>query len=431
MKYAVLTFGCRVNQADSLRIDEQLRAHGAEAVSPEHADLVVVNTCSVTATADQGGRQTIRRVARQNPGARIVATGCYASRCGEEVGALPGVVRVVPNDAKDRLIQLIAIEAGLTTASRPTDGAGACGAALAPGLSGRTAYTLAVQTGCEERCAYCIIPSTRGRSRSLPLAAVLGEVRRIVAAGFREIVLTGVHLGAYGRDLDPPASLAALLRALAAGRWNVRFRVSSLEPMDCPPEVVDLAAPGGPIAPHFHLPLQHASDTVLAAMQRPYTLRDYDRLVTGIRRQLPAAAIGADVIVGFPGERHEDFQATLAYLAGSPLTHVHVFPYSDRPGTVASRLRHRVEPCEIRDRARQIRDAGRRLAERFHRSQVGSVHRSLTLEDGTLAVTDNYLKVRIAPGHARNAWVQVRIDSEDEPAAGEVVPERADPGGAC
>jgi threonylcarbamoyladenosine tRNA methylthiotransferase MtaB len=421
MKYSVVTFGCRVNQADSLRVEEQLRAGGAEPSSAEHADLVIVNTCSVTATADQGARQTIRRIARLNPNARLVVTGCYASRRPEEVGSLPGVVRVVGNAEKDSLGELVTRELGLSTAARFGEGEGPCGAALAPGMAGRTAYTLRVQTGCEESCAYCIIPTTRGASRSVSIAGVLAEVVRVESAGFREIALTGVHLGAYGRDLAPASSLGALLRALAARRSPLRIRVSSLEPMDCPPELFDLAAEGGPIAPHFHLPLQHASDRVLARMRRPYTIAEYDALVRQIRRRLPHASIGTDVIVGFPGETEEELDAMVSYLRDSPITHLHVFPYSDRPGTVAAGFKDKVHPTVVRDRARAIRDIGRTLTGRFHCEQIGKIRPGLTIEDGSLVVTDNYLKVRIPPGRARNERVRVRITSAGERMTGEIL----------
>ncbi len=201
MKYSVLTFGCRVNQADSLGFEESLLARGATAAPPEDADVVIVNTCSVTSSADQGARQTIRRIARTNPAARIVVTGCYATRRPDEVAALPNVIRVVPNQEKDRLVGY------LTTAERFGDGEGSCGAAIVPGVAGRTAFTLRVQTGCDEACSYCIIPSTRGVPRSVPVETVLAEIARVAAAGFREIALTGVHLGSYGTDLTPPATL--------------------------------------------------------------------------------------------------------------------------------------------------------------------------------------------------------------------------------
>ena len=481
MKYAVITFGCRVNQADSLGFEEELRAGGATVAPPDAADLVIVNTCSVTANSDQGARQTIRRIARSNPSARIVVTGCFATRAPEEVAALPGVVRVIPNDDKPRLLPLLVVGAdpclgvvgadpcvgpggadtrvrlyvqGTTTADRFADGDGACGSAIEPGVAGRTAFTLRVQTGCSEACSYCIIPATRGVPRSVPVADVSREVQRVAAAGFKEIALTGVHLGSYGRDLTPRSSLVDLLRAVATVRLkadttypttthpttvrpkadatvrsvrlqpdldaDVRFRISSLEPMDCSREIVDLVAASDAFAPHFHLPLQHASDRVLRAMSRPYTIGYYSWLVNDIRRRIPHASIGSDIIVGFPGETDDDFDELARYLEGSPLTHIHVFPYSDRPGTAATAMTGKVHGAVIRERARRIREIGQRLTMAFRQAQVGRTHRALTIEDGTLAVTGNYLKVRIPSGRARNEWIATTITGVGEPMTGQV-----------
>src|SRR3954470_12365738 len=221
MKYSIVTFGCRVNQADSMQFEEELLAAGASSASPQNADLVVVNSCSVTASADQGTRQTIRRIARDNPAARIVVTGCYATRRPHEIAALPNVAHVVCNDDKPRLLPLISKSAALpafsvAAAFSPVaaSGDGPCGSPIAPGVAGRTAFTLRVQTGCAEPCSYCIIPSTRGRPRSVPIPDLVREIDRIVAAGFKEIALTGVHLGSYGRDLDSVPSLLDLLQAV-------------------------------------------------------------------------------------------------------------------------------------------------------------------------------------------------------------------------
>jgi threonylcarbamoyladenosine tRNA methylthiotransferase MtaB len=423
VKYSIITFGCRVNQADSLRLEEELRARGATAATVSDAEVVLVNTCSVTATADQGGRQTIRRIARDNPTARIIVTGCYATRCEQEVRSLPNVVRVVRNEVKDRIVgELYDDGDGLTTARRFGQGDGACGSAIEPGVAGRTAFTLRVQTGCEERCAYCIIPSTRGPGRSVPVGDVVREVERIAASGFREIALTGVHLGSYGRDLQPRTSLVALLRALDRSPVDVMFRISSLEPMDCTPAIVDLISSSSRrFAPHVHLPLQHASDRILAAMCRPYTLEYYRRLVDTIAARLPHASIGSDMIAGFPGESDADFRANLDYLPASPLTHLHVFPYSNRPGTAATAMAGKVDGSTIRGRGRDLREIGALLARRFRESQVGTVRPGLTVEDGSLVVTDNYLKVRIAPGPARNERVQVRLTEAGETLRGEIV----------
>ncbi len=236
------------------------------------------------------------------------------------------------------------------------------------------------------------------------------------AAGFKEVTVAGVHLGSYGRDLTPSSSLLALLRALDAMEGDVSFRISSLEPMDCTPEIVDVVSASGRFLPHFHLPLQHASDRMLAAMRRPYTLDAYRGLVDGVAARLPHASIGSDMIAGFPGETDADFAANLAYLPSSPLTHLHVFPYSDRPGTDASSMRDKVHGSVIRDCGAQLRDIGAGLARRFRAAQVGTIRPGLTLEDGTLVVTDNYLKVRIAPGMRRNQRVRVKIGDDAQTA---------------
>jgi threonylcarbamoyladenosine tRNA methylthiotransferase MtaB len=430
VKYSIVTFGCRVNQADSLRMEEDLRAGGAIETAARDADLVLVNTCSVTATADQGARQTIRRIARENPAAKIVATGCYATRCADEVAALPGVVRVIRNDDKLSFLHPSmatpasdgterGLHGGGDDASESTagfewgraarDGEGPCGAPIQPGIAGRTAFTIRAQTGCEELCAYCIIPATRGASRSRPAADLVREIERVAASGFKEVTLTGVHLGSYGRDLSPQASLFDLLAALDALPGDVTFRISSLEPMDCTAAMVDLVARSGRFLPHFHLPLQHASDRMLMAMRRPYTRDEYRRLVDGIASRLPHASIGSDMIAGFPGETDDDFAVNEAYLPGSPLTHLHVFPYSDRPGTAASAMPGKVHGSVTRARGARLREIGAVLSRRFRDAQVGVIRPGLTLEDGSLVVTDNYLKVRVPPGAARNVRVRVRL----------------------
>jgi threonylcarbamoyladenosine tRNA methylthiotransferase MtaB len=409
MKYSVVTFGCRVNQADSLAIEGELLARGGVTVPPDEADVVVVNTCSVTATADQGARQTIRRVARANPSVRVIVTGCYATRAPADVTCLPNVTQVVPNSRKEEIVRLIEEAPALSTAARFGQGDGPCGSAVAPGVAGRTAFTLRVQTGCNERCSYCIIPTTRGDSRSKQIDEVIRDVRRAVTAGYKEIALTGVHLGSYGRDLPQPSTLAELLRHLAEGPDDVLFRVSSLEPMDCTPEVISLAASSPRIAPHFHLPLQHGADKMLRAMRRPYTASYYSELVHRIVGLLPHASIGSDVIVGFPGETEAQFEDSLALLRSLPLSHLHVFPYSDRPGTEASTRHPKVDGLAIRERARRVRELGAEMNRRFRSAQAGSVRRALVVDDGWSAVTDNYVKVRLDQQAERNTWLRVPL----------------------
>jgi len=412
MTYAVVTFGCRVNQADSFEMEERLRARGAVAAPPGEADLVIVNTCTVTGAADQAARNLIRRIARRNEGARIVVTGCYATREPGALASMPGVVRLVPNTRKDGLVRDLC---------GPSEGEGPCGSHIEPGAMGRTAYPLRVQTGCDEHCAFCVIPSSRGPSRSRPVVDVLADVDRLARAGYRELWLVGVHLGSYGRDLEPADSLAGLLRALDGTRGDVSFRISSLEPMDCSPGIVTLVARSGRFAPHFHLPLQHGSERVLASMRRPYSAAFYRDLVGGIRARLPHASIGTDVIVGFPGESETDAQTSESAVAGLPLSYVHVFPYSERPGTAAEGITPEVAPATTKARAARMRNIGAQLSSRFVRSQVGTVRPGLTLDDGTTVLTDNFLKVSIPPGLARNVRVRVRIDSAAPALAGQVV----------
>ena len=416
LKYSIITFGCRVNQADSIAIARDLHARGAVETTPHDAELVVINSCSVTATADQGVRQTVRRIVRDNPSVRVVITGCYATRRPDEVSQLPNVAHIVTNDGKDDLVHRLAPSIGLshheeqTTAVRYGNGDGPCGDSLSPGTAGRTALTLRVQTGCDEMCSYCIIPTTRGKGRSRPLNEVVQQIENAVAAGYREIAIAGVHLGSYGRDLNGSTSLTALVRALADWDADVLFRISSLEPMDCTPAIVDMVAASPRLAPHFHLPLQSGADAVLRAMRRPYTASSFTTLVTRIRERIPHASLGSDLIVGFPGESREHFDETETLLRDLPLTHLHVFPYSDRPGTDATARSARVDGAVIRERGLRIRDIGHQMSTRFRQSQRGTTRRALTIDDGWSAVTDNYLKVKLETRHSRNEWVQVVID---------------------
>jgi threonylcarbamoyladenosine tRNA methylthiotransferase MtaB len=288
-----------------------------------------------------------------------------------------------------------------------------------PGTGGRTTLTLRVQTGCDEQCSYCIIPKTRGSSRSHPMARVLSDIERALAAGYKEIVLTGVHLGSYGRDLAERASLVDLVGVLAGFREDVLFRISSLEPMDCAPQLLDLVASSPRLAPHFHLPLQHGCDEMLAAMRRPYTARYYKGLVERIRARLPHASIGTDLIVGFPGETEAQYDEMHRFVRDLPLTHLHVFPYSDRPGTEASRMDAKLEGAAIRARGRALRDLSEEKSRCFKRFNVGATSRALTIDDGWSAVTPNYLKVKLDRQCARNEWVNLHIESAD-PLAGRV-----------
>lgn len=413
MKFCVLTVGCRANQADSFRLEGELCGLGHEPTTRDAAELVVVNTCAVTAAAEHSGRRLVASVARENPAARIAVTGCSATRLPQSFLPLPGVVAVVPNPGKADLAGRL----GLREAGRVGDATVLAG----PGTRGRTIYPLQVQTGCDERCSYCVVPATRGPGASRPLEAVLADARRLSTAGYREVILTGVHLGSWGCDLVPRQTLDELLGALDALPGDLAFRLSSLEPMDCTTAVIErVARSGGRFAPHLHLPLQHASDVVLAAMRRPYRLADFRRLIDRVRERMPAAAIGTDVMAGFPGETGADAERLERALDELSLSYAHVFAYSDRPGTEAAARLPKVAAAEIRARARRLRDRAERLRRSFEATQVGSVRPALTLGDGTTALTDNYLKVRIAPGRRRNERVFVHV-GRCAPLRGEVV----------
>ncbi len=428
MTCALLTFGCRVNQAESLAIDRRLpRRPGDRHVAPERADLVIVNTCAVTADAERAARQAILRLGRGNPSVRIIVTGCFATRAPEALAALPCVVAVWDNETKEQLIAPgpgIGDEVGRLFASC----AGWAGASAdrgrfrGPGALGRTVALLRIQTGCDQHCSYCVVPLTRGIPASETEADVIARVGDASGAGYREIVLAGVHLGAWGRDLPGSPALVDLVQSLDRLDLDVRFRLSSIEPMDCPGGLVELVARGRRFVPHFHLPLQHVHDAVLARMRRPYGGESGRDLVETIRRRIPAAAIGIDLIAGFPGETEVEFESLARWLETAPVSYAHVFPYSPRPGTAATALGPRVSAHEVRRRVARLRSAAALRRSAFERSQLGGVREAITLGTPGVALTDNYLKVRIPPGRMPNERLRVRLTG-CEPLAAELVAE--------
>ena len=369
---AFATLGCRVNLADTQELQGLLERRGFRTVAFEDpADIVVVNSCTVTARAELSDRQTIRRARRVSPRARVVVTGCWAETSPGDVAALEGVDLVVGNADKPRLPELLerllaGRELAVPAAPDPRRAVVAGPARRVP----RSRAFVKVQDGCQHRCAFCIVPFARGSSRSVPPALVVERARALVAAGHPEIVLTGVDLGHYGGGLAPRASLAGLLRELEripGLRW---LRLSSLLPSYVTPELLDLLTSSPVIAPHFHVPLQSGSDRVLRLMRRPYTVTMYRRLVERLAVALPSAGIGADVIAGFPGETDDDFAATRAMLDTLPLSYLHVFPYSARAGTEAARCPDQVEARVITRRARTLRDLGAVKSLAFRRRLV-------------------------------------------------------------
>ena len=447
--FFIQQFGCRATQADGAAIERQLREQGC-VLTPDSstADVVVLNTCTVTAAADAQARDAIRKIHAANPATRILVTGCYAQRAPEEIAALPGVSFVVGNSHKPQIPRLLHTITPLPQlGSRENQFVGAeldpparsakqdfqnhpapiltgdifqlTDVLVAPVLGGEgnhTRPTLKIQDGCNSRCSFCVIPYVRGKSRSLPPQTVLSEIQRLSDSGFREIVLSGINLGAYGRDLNPRVEFLDLLRRILDETSVQRLRISSIEPLDVTHDLIDFFASNGRIAAHFHMPLQSASDRILAAMHRWYRAEHYARRVDLIHDRMPNAAIGADVITGFPGETEVDHAATLDFISARPFTYLHVFSYSQRPGTKAASLTSQVPGHIIKTRARELRSLAESKSAAFRRAQLGRTLRVLTLRrdpsdhvDSTPALSDNYLQVllpvALPPNHLVDATV--------------------------
>jgi threonylcarbamoyladenosine tRNA methylthiotransferase MtaB len=450
-------FGCRATQADGATLEHQLLQRGYTPSSRNAADIVVVNTCTVTAAADAQARDAIRKIRAGNRAARVVVTGCYAQRAPEELAELPGVAWVVGNSHKPELPQIIE---SLSLASRAADFVPATSlrsasaanihapatiltgafklqpllsAPVFGGEGNHTRPTLKIQDGCNSRCSYCVIPFVRGKSRSLPPETVAHEMNRLTASGVREIVLSGINLGTYGRDLSPRIAFGDLLRRILDETPVERLRISSIEPMDVTSDLIDFFAANDRLAQHFHMPLQSGTDRILAAMHRWYRAEHYARRVQLIRERLPDAAIGADVIAGFPGETDEEHSSTVAFIESLPFTYLHVFSFSKRPGTAAASLSGEIPANVIKNRARELRTLGEKKSAAFRRDHVAKRLRVLTLrsaseEDArtenlyaaatlgakyTPALSSNYLRVRVPGTWPANHWVDTRISSSE------------------
>lgn len=527
--FYVENFGCRATQADGAALERQFAERGLErASSPNQAQLVILNTCTVTAAADQDARAAVRRIHRANPECQIIVTGCYAQRAPDEIAALPGVASVVGNSHKQHLAELALHLQGATGNARRLDAtnSGAKGFVplhrLANGLQPRnnnefpttadqplttdihvsdifahtelvaapvfdavyerTRPNLKVQDGCDNRCSFCVIPYVRGQSRSLNLDVAIKEVQQLVAAGYREVVISGINLGRWGRDLSAAVSLRSsvvgrrrntgghacgradldevdtaalaarasllnnrelrtenrvstkdqrrttndalpamddrrlttLIRSILDQTSLEKLRISSIEPMDWSDELIDLVANSPRIAKHAHVPMQSGSDRILRAMHRKYRPWHYREKIKKIRAAIPSAAIGADVMVGFPGERDAEFEETRRMIEDLPFTYLHVFTYSPRPGTPAASLPNQVPVAVARERNRILRELASQKKLAFMKSFVGKAIQAITLNvfDGefTEALTDNYLKLRLGGKHEANQWIEARVD---------------------
>ncbi|MGH9642192.1 MAG: MiaB/RimO family radical SAM methylthiotransferase [Terriglobales bacterium] len=476
-RFYIENFGCRATQADGAALERQFLERGLErAQVARDAEIVVLNTCTVTAGADKDARASIRRLQRVNPDCRILVTGCYAQRAPEELAVLPGVTWVVGNSHKHRAAE-IAIGSSSATVQAP--GSGSAGfvpliqladsrvpevvvgdifahtelmaAPVFEAANERTRPNLKIQDGCDNRCSFCVIPYVRGQSRSLPPERVLSEVQTLVESGYREVVISGINLGRWGRDLPvvsrrslvvgktgrsesllsekqefaAPANserqttddrrLVHLIRTILAQTSLEKLRISSVEPMDWSDELIELVASSPRIAKHAHVPMQSGSDPVLRRMHRKYRPWHYREKILKIREAMPSAAIGADVMVGFPGETAAEFAETRHMVEDLFFTYLHVFTYSARPGTPAAEQSAQVPVAVARERNGVLREIASAKKTAFARSLVGTDVEAITLQAGgadfTEALTDNYLKARVEGKLAANNWVRLHIRS--------------------
>jgi len=410
LRIALTTLGCKVNQYDTATIEDRLKAEGHECVPfTDAADVYIVNSCTVTNQADAESRQLARRAKRQNPTARVIMTGCYAQVNPKAVAKVSEVDYVIGLNRLDDILRAVKNEVTVERISvsnlrknGETPRVDTLGALT---FSGQTRAFLKIQEGCDLFCTFCIVPMSRGKSRSVPPRVVLEQLDRLATQGFQEVVLTGIHLGGYGEDLDSPVSLTWLLEAIEERKPVPRIRVSSLDPHEISDDLIRLLAQAETLCPHLHVPLQAADDTTLSRMRRRYDITLARDVLGKLREALPQAALGTDLIVGFPGESEEAFARTFAFLKESPLTYFHVFPYSVRSGTTAAKFSDKVPQPVIDTRAREVRKLGEQKKAAFARSFIGQ----------TLPVLFEHTRDKnsgLLKGYGRN-YVRVFADGED------------------
>jgi threonylcarbamoyladenosine tRNA methylthiotransferase MtaB len=451
-EYHVENFGCRASRSDGEAIAAGLRSRGmSEASTVDSAHVVILNTCSVTAEADRTARAFIRRVRRRNPQARIVVTGCYAQRAPEEIAAIEGVDAVIGNShkglavqrttrpatrafgAEPKMVPVTAItQRGVPIYVDPTFAHAELATLPFAVDAHQTRPNLKVQDGCNNRCSFCVIPMTRGPSRSVSLKDCLENVRRFVDGGGQELVLSGINLGHWGLDFAQAERFVDLVAAILRETSLPRLRLSSIEPMDWGPELLALfreyATGQHPrLAPHAHLPLQSGADGILRKMHRRYRPWHYAERVSAIRAALPDAAVGADVMVGFPGETDAEFQESYEFIAAQPFTYLHLFPFSARPGTPGWELHreHPVPAAAVAERMAALRALAAEKGREFRRRFVGRTLSAVTLEGGD-ALSANFLKIELDGSLPANRMVEVKIVAATDKATliGEVFTKR-------
>ncbi len=411
----VQSFGCRASQADGAGLEAAFEAKGVQSVRcAAEADLVVLNTCTVTTSADADARHAVRKLLHENPSARILVTGCYAQRAPEELASLPGVTWVVGNSHKTQIPDIVVDAEDRTEAYHgqivASDMAGSREFLASPILDAyaeRSRPTLKVQDGCSNKCSFCIIPSVRGRSRSAPLENVIAQVRDL-SERYAEIVLSGINLGRWGRDLAGGLRFIDLLHAILQDTSVRRLRISSVEPMDWSSDLLELMAAEPRLAKHIHIPLQSGSDAVLKRMYRKYRVRHYETRLALSRSLMPDAGIGADVMTGFPDETEQEFEETRQFIQSQPFTYLHVFTYSERPGTAAAAETNQVPTAIRRERTRILRRLSEEKNLQFRRSMIGRSLSAVTL-GGDKAMTSNYLQLRLRQSRPANQIIDIAV----------------------
>jgi threonylcarbamoyladenosine tRNA methylthiotransferase MtaB len=433
--FHITTLGCKVNQCESDALARHLECDGGERINgggdaSAPVEVCIINTCTVTQKAAMQSRQAIRQAVRRHPGARIIVTGCYAQTEPEVIADIEGVDSVVGHRHKFDLPRLLQAHttAGGTPPERlwsPVRETTEFAHLPVSAFGNRTRPFLRIQDGCDAFCTYCIVPHARGPSRSMPVHLVVEQLAALAAAGFREVVLTGIHVGAYGEDLSPATTFAQLLKQLSTDGAVDQLRISSIEPGELTEEIIATVAASqgrssGRICPHFHIPLQSGDDDILARMHRPYTGARFDDLVHTINKHLPETAIGVDTLIGFPGESEAAFENTYRRVEALPVTYLHVFPFSARKGTPAFHFRERVPDAIVKQRCRRMRDLGERKKRAFYEGQVGK--RVRVLVEGRAkgghgkikGMTDTYVPVQVqckAPLPQSNTFVAAVIQA--------------------
>ena len=422
-KFNITTLGCKVNQAESEAIAEDLLgAEWSAAVDCDGAEVCIVNTCTVTRKASMQSRQAIRQAIRSNPSARIIVTGCYAQTAPQDIDKIEGVDYIIGQEKKMSISRLIRSKDGQPATGQPADSSpfdssSAFQHSPAAVSTSRTRPFLKIQDGCNAFCTYCIVPYARGRSRSSHPDDVLQNIQKLAQAGFREVVLTGIHLGAYGRDLSPPSNLANLLDMIQELKAIDRVRLSSIEPLELTRDIIRIVAESNIYCRHFHIPLQSGDDRILKKMRRPYTRQAFRDLVFSIHAAMPDAAIGVDTLIGFPGETEGAFKHTYNLIDSLPVSYLHVFPFSARTGTPAADFKEQIPPDTIKDRCERMRRLGQRCRLNFYGRYIGQslpllIETKRDKSSGLLkGISPNYLPVLVDAGdELMNRIAEVTIE---------------------